>query len=394
MKRHGTKYPGVFYREVDRLGGAGKERMFYIRFPRNGEKVEEKVGRQYADRMNAAKAARIRSDRIEGRLQSRKEIREAEAAKCARWTIDRLWTAYRESLESNPDKSRKAVSVDGNRYENFLKDRLGKKEPHEVQHLDIERLRRELQKTPAKIKGHPESTKPLSPATIRAVLTVLKRICNYGSKNGLCSGLSAKIQMPKVSNQGNENLTDEETQRLLAAIAADTNADARGIMLLALFSGMRKSEIFRLKWADIDFERNFIHLRKTKSGKKKEIPLNSQARAVLEAHPRTSEFVFPGEEGGQRVTIQVALRRIRTAAGLPADFRPLHGLRHSFASRLVSAGVDLFTVSRLLTHASTTMTARYAHLSPGALRKASELAGALVDQAKAKEKTPAAVEVS
>lgn len=393
MKRYGTKYPGVVYREVDRLGGPGKERMYYIRFPRNGEKVEEKVGRQYADQLTAAKVAAIRSDRIKGRLPSRKEIREAEAAKGSRWTIDRLAAAYFESLEGNPDKSRKAIVVDSNRYKNFLMDRLGKKEPHEVQHLDIERLRRELQKTQCTLKAKDAPPRTLSPATIRAVLTVLKRICNYGSKNGLCAGLSTKIQMPKVSNQGNENLTDEETQRLLAAIAADTNANARGIMLLALFTGMRKSEIFRLKWADIDFERNFIHLRKTKSGKKKEIPLNSQARAVLEAHPRTSDYVFAGKDGGQRVTIQVALRRIRTAAGLPPDFRPLHGLRHSFASRLVSAGVDLYTVSQLLTHASTTMTARYSHLSPGALRKASELAGSLVNDVAAGA-TKATIKVS
>ena len=109
MKRHGTKYPGVFYREVDRLGGSGKERMYYIRFPRNGEKVEEKVGRQYADRMTEGKAARVRAERIEGRRKSRKEIREEAKVKDERYTIDRLWTSYIESLEGNSRKSRKSA---------------------------------------------------------------------------------------------------------------------------------------------------------------------------------------------------------------------------------------------------------------------------------------------
>ena len=140
---------------------------------------EEKVGRQFADRMSEGKAARVRASRIEGRMLSRKEIRQAEKAKDARWTIDRLWTAYRVSLESRPDKSRKGISVDGNRYDNFIKDRLGSKEPSEVQHLDIERLRRDLQKTRCTLIGHPESTRTLSPATIRAILTLLKRISEY-----------------------------------------------------------------------------------------------------------------------------------------------------------------------------------------------------------------------
>jgi len=79
--------------------------------------------------------------------------------------------------------------------------------------------------------------------------------------------------------------------------------------------------------------------------------------------PRTSEYIFPGEDGGQRVTIQKAVRRIRKTAGLPDTFRPLHGLRHAFASRLASSGqVDMYTLQKLLTHKSPVMTQRYAHL--------------------------------
>lgn len=379
--RHGTKYPGVFYREVDRIGGTGKERMFYIRFSRNGEKVEEKVGRQYADNLNPAKVARIRADRIEGRRKGRKELRQEAAAKDKRWTIDRLAAAYFESLESNPAKSQKAMAVDSNRYENFIKAKLGRKEPKELQPLDVERLRRELQKTKCTLKGQPQTTRTLSPATIRATLTVLGRIINYGANNNLCPPLPFKIKKPKAPGITIENLNDDEMKRLLFAIDSDTNLDARAILKIALYTGLRRGEIFGLRWQDIDFDNNVIHLPKTKSGDKKEIPMNPQVRAVLEAHHKTSEYVFPGEDGGQRVTIQKALRRIRKAAGLPDDFRPLHGLRHAYASRLVSAGVDLFTVSQLLTHGSTTVTKRYAHLAPGALRKASDLAGALVDEA-------------
>ena len=140
--------------------------------------------------------------------------------------------------------------------------------------------------------------------------------------------------------------------------------------------------MFKLRWEDIDFDRGFIRIVGPKGGTDQAIPLNAAARKVLKAHPRSSEYIFPGEDGGQRVTIQKALRRIREAAGLPKTFRPLHGLRHAFASRLASSGaVDMYTLQKLLTHKSPVMTQRYAHLRDESLRKASELAGTLVGEA-------------
>jgi integrase len=177
-------------------------------------------------------------------------------------------------------------------------------------------------------------------------------------------------------------LNEEQLKRLIAAIEKDTNATARGIMLMALYTGMRRGELFKLRWEDIDFDRGFIRIVGPKGGTDQTIPLNAAARKVLAAHPRTSDYVFPGDDGGQRVTIQKAVRRIRAAAGLPDTFRPLHGLRHAFASRLASSGqVDMYTLQKLLTHKSPVMTQRYAHLRDEALRRASELAGTLVDEA-------------
>jgi len=76
------------------------------------------------------------------------------------------------------------------------------------------------------------------------------------------------------------------------------------------------------------------------------------------------------------------LAGVKDKAGLPEDFRPLHGLRHTFASSLASSGqVDLYTLQRLLTHKDPGMTARYAHLRDDALKQASVLAGRLMAQA-------------
>jgi integrase len=138
-----------------------------------------------------------------------------------------------------------------------------------------------------------------------------------------------------------------------------------------------------LKWDDIDFERGFIHIRDPKGGQDQKIPLNEGSRKVLLSHVRTdSPYVFPGRGGRQRVDINHQVNRIKDRAGLPKDFRPLHGLRHAYASMLASSGkVDMYALQKLLTHKHPIMTQRYAHLRDDVLKKAADLAGDLISQA-------------
>ena len=373
MKRHKTRYPGVFYREVVRLGGPGKEKVYYIVFKKGGKVHEEKVGRQLADDMTAARAARIRGERIEGKRLSRKEVREAQAV--TKWTVDRLWQEY-----SAQKHYTKGLKVDRGRYENYLKRGLGHKEPLSIAQLDIDRLRIGLAKT-------------RKPQTVKHVLALLNRIINFGAKKGLCPGLSFKIELPKVQNKKTEDLTPEQLTRLLEAVEQDPNIQAANLMKMALFTGMRRGELFKLKWEDLDFDRGFIHIRNPKGGQDHKIPLNPAVHQLLLAHPRTdSLFVFPGRQGKQRTDINKQVSRIKAAAGLPKDFRALHGLRHTYASMLASSGqVDLYTLQKLLTHQSPAMTQRYAHLRDQALRRASNLAGDLISQAINRNKSIEAV---
>jgi integrase len=112
------------------------------------------------------------------------------------------------------------------------------------------------------------------------------------------------------------------------------------------------------------------------------IPLNDAARGLLESMERNSEFVFPGLRGGQRVNIGKQVAKIRDDTGLSKDFRPLHGLRHVYASMLASSGeVGMYTLQKLLTHKDPKTTQRYAHLRDEALKQASNLAGSLIQKA-------------
>src|SRR4030067_300386 len=112
MKRHKTTYPGIFYREAERIGGKGLERVYYIVFKQDGKVFEEKVGRQFKDDMTPARAARIRGERIEGKRQSRQEIREAAAGMI--WTVDRLWQEY-----IGPKPKSTGFKTDFYRYQKF-----------------------------------------------------------------------------------------------------------------------------------------------------------------------------------------------------------------------------------------------------------------------------------
>ena len=188
--------------------------------------------------------------------------------------------------------------------------------------------------------------------------------------------------MPKVDNQKTEDLTAEQLKNLLTAIDNSTDIEAANIMRLALYTGMRRGEMFKLKWNDIDFQRGFITIRNPKGGVSQKIPLNEQARQILERHPRQSENIFVRKDGKPFTDIQKRVNRIKEVAKLPADFRALHGLRHTYASMLASSGkVDLYTLQKLLTHKSPVMTQRYSHLRDETLKNASTLAGQIIDAA-------------
>jgi integrase len=240
--------------------------------------------------------------------------------------------------------------------------------------MDVDRLRIKLLKSK-------------SPQTVKHVLVLLKRIANFGVKKGLSAGLQFTIEMPRLNNEKTEDLTPDELSRLLEAIDKADSLQAANLMRMALFSGMRRGELFRLQWADLDFERGFIHLRDTKGGKDQTIPMNAEAHKILEGHERTaSPFVFPGRKGKKRVDIHKTVNRIKEAAGLPKNFRAVHGLRHVYASMLASSGrVDMYTLQKLLTHKSPQMTQRYAHLRDESLRAASELAGSIIQAANGKK---------
>ena len=361
-----TKYPGVTYIIGTSVSEGKPEKIYYIRYRRDGKLVEEKAGRQFQDDMTPARAAVLRAQRIDGNQLSNQAKRDAEMAlleaESNRWTIQRLWESY------IAQRDLKGLAQDRSRYVNYIQPVFAEREPEEIAPLDVDRVRIQLLKSK-------------SPQHVKHVLALFRRIINYGVSKRLCPPLSFKIELPSVDNQVTEDLAPGQLKALLKAIDEDHDINIKNMMRLALFTGMRRGELFRLEWQDIDFSRGFIRIRNPKGGKSQSIPMNQSAQSVLESHPRTeSSFVFPGRNGRQRVEARRGVNRIKQRAGLPDSFRPLHGLRHAYASMLASSGeVDMYILQRLLTHKDPTTTQRYAHLRDEALRKASNLADNLVE---------------
>jgi integrase len=209
-----------------------------------------------------------------------------------------------------------------------------------------------------------------APATIRNTLELLRRIINFGMKRNRCTGLTFKLESPKVNNETTEDLTPNQLEQLLKSIEEDENIDVGNMMLMVLYTGMRRGEIFKLQWKNINLKTGFILIADPKGGPDQKIPINDMAGNLLNCIVRIkSPYVFPGLNGGKRSDIGRVSRRIRDRAGLPKDFRPMHGLRHFYASMLASSGkVDMYVLQKLMTHKSPQMTQRYAHLRDDALK--------------------------
>jgi integrase len=148
------------------------------------------------------------------------------------------------------------------------------------------------------------------------------------------------------------------------------------IVLVAMNTGLRRSELFHLQWVHIDLGAKWLTVdgANSKNGQTRRIPLNAEAHSTLLTWRKQSKDeeprVFPGVGGDRLKRVDRAWRGLRTKAELK-NFR-FHDLRHHFASRLVQSGVPLNTVRELLGHADTTMVLRYAHLSPDHLSEAVE----------------------
>lgn len=278
--------------------------------------------------------------------------------------VDELWDAYIAYAEKN----KKSWKDDAIRWRIHVEPQLSGKRADEVRPYDVQAVLDRM-----KEKGR-------SPATIKQVHILIKRVYNWSDQMELYEGKNPgnKVKSPKVNNEKNVFLTTDQVSDLLKVL---DEWPTRGIALMvkfALFTGVRKGETYKLEWQHVDMDRKSIKLVDPKGGDDQTLPISDAAvgvlREALKHRPSEScPYVFPTEAGTMRKATDDSWKWIRKKAGLPNNVR-YHDLRHTYASLLASSGkVTQYTLQKLLTHKTPQMTQRYSHLTDQTLRDAANV---------------------
>lgn len=219
----------------------------------------------------------------------------------------------------------------------------------------------------------------LAPATVEKLRVILGRSFELGARweipgaeKNPTRGLGKPLQ-----NARTRFLSAEEAGRLREAVAGSQNPQLQHIVGLLLLTGARLRELLDAKWEHVDIGRQSWHIPHTKTGVPHHVPLSRAALAIIVKLPRFKDcpWLIPNPETLKPFySIRHGWERAIRVAGLPG--LRIHDLRHSAASFLVAAGIDLYAVGKILGHANVASTARYSHLANSTLLAAVEAGAA------------------
>jgi integrase len=392
-KKTRTAYQGVRYREhPTRKCGRVLDRYFYIRTYHNGKEREEGLG-WASEGWTAQKAAGVLADIKAGQTIGKGPQNLAEAREVAKAERDRERQRRKaESVAAMPfcqaaldhylpwaRRHKASWKEDVSRFEIHLDPAFGA--------VPIRQLTR----------GHIEAMldaagrKGLAPATVQQCLALARRICNYCSVVTVHgeSLLPGPNPCQGVVVRGPDNarlrfLTHAEADRLVdAACGLHEDNALQDMILLALHTGMRLGELQRLRRQDVDLAHDMVHVLDQDGKPGGVCYLNAKSRSAVErrlSREHSGSLLFAATRGnGFRENISQRFKELVDALGFndgvvdPRQRVVFHSLRHTFASWLALAGTDIYHIKDLMRHKTITMTMRYAHLIPGAKRRAVQL---------------------
>lgn len=237
----------------------------------------------------------------------------------------------------------------------------------------LEDARQKLLKTVVAEGKNGVPDKLMTPQRVNRYMAWLRHMLNGVVRDGkLPSNPVLKLKMYKEPKGKTRFLSMEEEAILLNKLGPIHGPWAR----LAILTGLRLAEQFRLQWAEVDLERGVLTLSTTKAGGVQYAHLNDEAKAILRSLDswQRSKWVFPSKNPATPVDTQNFYHYVWvpavTASGL--EWVTWHDLRHTFASRLAMTGHNEGTIAALLRHSTTALVRRYAHLSQSHLKAAVE----------------------
>jgi site-specific recombinase XerD len=322
----------------EKIPGSG---IWWIRYADSrGMMRREKVGRQ------ADAASLVAKRRTEALL--RNKLPEKFRAKAVTFS-DLCADALEHSKAANSEKSAYELELKIAK----LKEKFGNTKAEDITKQAVVRW--------LEAEGKERGWKASSLNRWQAAISLIFRVGIDNEK--ITTNPAARIRRKVENNAVVRYLIPDEEQTLRAAITDPLQLAA---LEISMYTGMRQSEQFGLRWSQVDLDKRLVFLPKTKNGKPRHIPLNAVAVGAFQRLGASSGVssapVFPGRAGDAAQGARGWFKDAVTRAGLP-DYT-WHCNRHTFASRLVMLGVDLRTVGELLGHRSLQMTLRYSHLAP------------------------------
>ncbi len=210
--------------------------------------------------------------------------------------------------------------------------------------------------------------RPIAKATINRELACLKKMLSYAvGEKWLPSNPLTGYKLFRERPNKVRVVSKEDFQR----VYSQAPEFLKPILVTALNTGMRRSEILNLRWENVDLKQGYLRVGETKNDEPRNIPISKQLNEALKpvGHKAFGEYVF-SREGGRVRAFETAFTAAVRRSGV--ERFTFHDLRHTFASVLVMNGVDLATVQELLGHKSILMTKRYSHPTPEHKKQAVE----------------------
>jgi integrase len=357
LKPAGGKYEGVWYNELK-----SGHTSYYINYrDENGKPTIKKVGVNTPQSRFTVKDAYDALIAVKHALNTGQEA-PIKNARRAKFTMQDAFESYIELAKGN----KKTWQEDEYRYNKHIKEVLGK---YELIKLDMKIF--ESLKTQKTQEGFKEQT-------VKHILGICRQIINHCIKYEYVKNYSnplsdGKVKMPQIDNARQAFLTHEEARELLGYLNTDLTRTAYLYTLFCLWTGARLSEVANLKWQDVNFETNKIYFPKTKGGNSRYVPISKILRSefLKLADLKKGQYVLFGDKesdkkGRMPESFETAMEMVRPGNSKLTDQYKItaHSLRHTHASWLAMAGLDIMHIKEQLGHKTIQMTLRYSHLIP------------------------------
>lgn len=271
--------------------------------------------------------------------------------------------------------------LDQQRLLKTLRGYFGTMRIRDITPLQLEQFKSDRLRTPKRPNKGEKQGKQRAIASVNRELALLRQVLNEAVHAGWLAKNPFQQRRKLISTASEKKreriLTRDEEARLLAACTnpdrkhgAQQRASLKPIIICALDTGMRKGEIFKLNWSDVDFANSTITLRafNTKTMKQREVVMTERLKRVLEAIHELSSKDPSGLCFGVVDNVKKSFHTVRKDAGL-LDVR-FHDLRHTAATRLIAAHIPLNEVGRILGHTKAETTYRYVNANVETARRA------------------------